>query len=277
MKMYPRVFMVAIVATFLLHDLSLAQDESNEIFKNNCATCHTVGQGQLIGPDLAHIQERRSDDWIIKFIKSSQTVIKSGDKYADSLFKAFNQMPMPDHPNLTENQIKQLLAYIGANSGPAEAVKASVGLLSGDSQRGKELFVGNIRFVNKGASCNSCHNVEMKGFVSGGALAKDLTHAVTRLSTAGVASIISGLPFPQMKETYVSRPVTAQEIADLTAFLAKIDKEAPVRAGSSVGRYLLAGGVIGIIFLLGLYSFFWIKRKKRPVYFSVFKRQLRSV
>lgn len=256
---------------------AIAQKSGEAIFKETCTACHTIGKGKLVGPDLANVQDARPQEWLIKFIKSSQTVIKSGDKYADSLFKAFNQMPMPDHANLSDNEIKGVLAYIKSQSSTAGTATASVKLPPGNSQRGRELFVGNVRFVNKGASCNSCHNVDIKGYISGGALGKDLTHAVTRLSASGVAAIVSGLPFPQMKETYTSHPVTPQEIADITAFLTTADKQAPVQATSSVGSYLLFGGAAGIIILAILYSIFWIKRKKGPVYFRVFNRQLRSV
>lgn len=270
------IIVITTILTLPLAPVS-AQKTSEAIFKETCTACHTIGKGKLVGPDLANVQNRHSEEWITKFIKSSQTVIKSGDKYADSLFKAFNQMPMPDHPNLTDDQIKGLIAYIGEKSSAPTTTTASTKLPPGNSTRGKELFVGNIRFTNHGAACNSCHNVEMKGFMSGGALGKDLTHAVTRLSEPGVAGIISGLPFPQMKETYISRPVTPQEIADITAFLSTADKQALVIVTSNVGSYLLFGGAAGIIILAILYSIFWIKRKKGPVNFRIFNRQIRSV
>lgn len=147
---------------------------------------------------------------------------------------------------------------------------------AGNAQKGQDLFVGKIRFTNQGAACNSCHNVDMKGFISGGALGKDLTHAINRLSAPGVEGIVSGLPFPQMKETYGTRPVTQQEIADITAFLTAADKQTSANTTTNIGKYMLTGGVSGIIILLVLFSFFWMKRKKRPVNFSVFKRQIKS-
>jgi len=277
MKIILRFFIA--IATFIFLPLLpvLAQKNGEAIFKETCTACHTIGRGKLVGPDLANVENRHSEEWIIKFVKSSQTVIKSGDKYADSLFKAFNQMPMPDHPNLTDGQIKGILAYIKENSSASGTSTASVNTLPGNSTRGKELFVGKIRFTNHGAACNSCHNVDMKGFISGGALGKDLTHAVTRLSATGVGAIVSGLPFPQMKETYASRPVTPQEIADITAFLSTADKQAPARVTSNIGSYLLFGGAAGIIILTILYSIFWIKRKKGPVNFFIFNRQIKSV
>lgn len=255
----------------------IAQKNGEAIFKESCAACHTIGKGNLVGPDLANVQDRHSEDWIINFIKSSQTVINSGDKYADSLFNAYDQMPMPDHPNLTNDQLKGLLGYISEKSSAPVTETASVAALPGDSKRGRDLFDGRIRFTNRGAACNSCHNVDMSGYISGGILAKDLTHTVTRLSAPGVAGIISGLPFPQMKETYNSKPVTSQEIADIVAFLSTADKTVSTKtAASDVGNYLLVWGAAGFVILLILFSLFWMKRKDRTVNLRIFKRQMKS-
>jgi mono/diheme cytochrome c family protein len=276
MKIDLRFFTAIAVFLFLPLISVLAQKNGEAIFKETCTACHTIGKGKLVGPDLANVKNRHSEEWIKNFIKSSQTVIKSGDKYADSLFKAFNQMPMPDHPSLTDDQIKGLIAYITEQSSAPTTATASTAALPGNSKRGRNLFDGKIRFTNRGAACNSCHNVDMQGFISGGALGKDLTHAITRLSATGVAGIVSGLPFPQMKETYGSRPVTNQEIADITAFLTIADKQAPAKATSTVGNYLLVWGAAGFVILLFLFSIFWMRRKNRSVNFRLFNRQIRS-
>lgn len=106
----------AAIVTFLFFSICFndapAQSTGETTFTQTCAACHTVGRGRLVGPDLANVSQRHSEDWIIKFVKSSQSVIKSGDPYADSLYKAFNQTLMPDHPALTDGQIKDVIAYI---------------------------------------------------------------------------------------------------------------------------------------------------------------------
>ncbi|HMT95965.1 MAG TPA: c-type cytochrome [Ferruginibacter sp.] len=276
MKITLHYVLVTLIMHVFTFSNTLAQDSDSATFKSVCAACHTIGGGKLIGPDLVNVQDRHTEEWIVKFVKSSQSVIKAGDKYADSIYKAYNQVLMPDHPNLTDAQVKGLIAFIKTQSALPPTTIAKTELPQGNSNRGRELFVGNIRFMNNGAACNSCHNVNIKGYMSGGALAKDLTHAVSRLSAEGVSGVISGLPFPQMKESYAAHPVTEQETADLTAFLVKVDKETPLTATSKVGSYLLIGGITGLVILLILYSFFWIKRKKRPVNFPVFKRQIKS-
>ena len=70
-------------------------------------------------------------DWIIKFVQSSQGVIKSGDKEATALFAKFNNIPMPDHGDLSADNIKNIVAYIkGESKVSREADKAPFKKLS---------------------------------------------------------------------------------------------------------------------------------------------------
>ncbi len=257
------------------------QTNGESTFKQVCSACHSIGKGRLVGPDLVNIDQRKSEDWVIRFVKSSQSVIKSGDSYADSLFKAYNQVIMPDQPSLSDIQIKEILTYISTESAAMAVTEtagtdASVTAVIGDIQRGKDLFVGNIRFANNGPTCNSCHNVNLEGFISGGVLAKDLTQSVSRLTYEGVKGVIAGLPFPQMKQSYLNQPLTEQEIADVSEFLKHTDEVAATQVASTVGNKMLMGGIGGVLILLILFSFFWIKRKQRTVNYSIYERQIKS-
>ena len=86
-------------------------EEGKTIFAARCAACHNVNK-VLTGPALAGLDERRSLDWIVKFVTSSQALIKSGDKDAIALFEKFNKIPMPDHSDLDEGKIKSIVDYI---------------------------------------------------------------------------------------------------------------------------------------------------------------------
>jgi cytochrome c2 len=90
-------------------------EDGKTIFTARCAACHNVNK-QLTGPALAGVHERRSIDWIIKFVHSSQTMVKSGDKDAVALFEKFNKIPMPDHGDLTDENIKSIVEYVKAES-----------------------------------------------------------------------------------------------------------------------------------------------------------------
>lgn len=95
-------------------------EEGKNIFATRCASCHNVNK-VLTGPALAGVDERRSMDWIISFVKSSQTLVKSGDKDAVELFNKFNKIPMPDHSDLTDGNIASIVEYIKSESNTVSA------------------------------------------------------------------------------------------------------------------------------------------------------------
>lgn len=86
-------------------------EEGKAIFTQRCASCHNVNK-VLTGPALAGVHDRRSMDWIVSFVKSSQTMVKSGDKDAVALYEKFNKIPMPDHADLSDDNIKSIVEFI---------------------------------------------------------------------------------------------------------------------------------------------------------------------
>ncbi len=98
-------------------------EEGKAIFSSRCAACHNVNK-TLTGPALAGVDQRRSIDWIIKFVRSSQTLVKNGDKDAVAIFNQFNNIPMPDHPDLTEENIKSIVEYIRSEAKTVSENKA---------------------------------------------------------------------------------------------------------------------------------------------------------
>lgn len=90
-------------------------EEGKTIFVSRCAACHNVNR-ILTGPALAGVDQRRSLDWIVKFVRSSQALIKSGDKDAVAIYHQFNQVVMPDHTDLTPDNIKSIVEYINAST-----------------------------------------------------------------------------------------------------------------------------------------------------------------
>ena len=90
-------------------------EQGKNIFITRCAACHSVNK-ILTGPALAGVDERRSMDWIISFVQSSQSMIKSGDPDAVAIFEKFNKVPMPDNADLTPDNIKSIVSYIQSQS-----------------------------------------------------------------------------------------------------------------------------------------------------------------
>jgi mono/diheme cytochrome c family protein len=105
-------------------------EEGKTIFLSRCASCHNVNK-LVVGPALAGVDQRRSMDWIVKFVQSSQALIQSGDKDAVALFAQFNNIPMPDHKDLSAEHVQNIVAYIKGEAKPvSEEEKAPFAKLS---------------------------------------------------------------------------------------------------------------------------------------------------
>jgi len=92
-------------------DVVVSPDKGKTIFTTRCTSCHNVN-AQLVGPALANVEERRPVEWIISFVNSPQAMISKKDKDAVALYNKFNQVTMPDHTDLSSDDIKNVLAYI---------------------------------------------------------------------------------------------------------------------------------------------------------------------
>ncbi len=100
-----------VIASFILISKPVFSEDGEKLFKANCGVCHTVGKGKLVGPDLKGTNSRHEGDWLLKWIKSSQTLVKSGDKKAVQIFNDNASLIMPDQM-LNEDEIKSVLSFI---------------------------------------------------------------------------------------------------------------------------------------------------------------------
>lgn len=111
-----RHFVVFLKFGFLIISvLSLAftqEPDGRQLFQMHCSTCHTIGHGKLVGPDLLNIGKQRDNAWLKSFITSSQSLILKGDTAAVNLFNEYNKIIMPDQISLADKQIDAILAYI---------------------------------------------------------------------------------------------------------------------------------------------------------------------
>ena len=106
---------------FLITNFSFGQTAESEINFAVCKACHTIGGGKLVGPDLKGITERRDEVWLIKFIQNSQQLIDAGDPVAIQVFEENSKIPMPPNPQLSEEQVKDILLYIENDGKVAES------------------------------------------------------------------------------------------------------------------------------------------------------------
>ncbi|HEY1046346.1 MAG TPA: c-type cytochrome [Bacteroidia bacterium] len=90
--------------------LSPAAAEGEKLFKANCVSCHAMDR-KVIGPALKDVHTRRSEEWLVKWIRNNEQLRKSGDKDAIAVFNEYNQVAMNNFENLSEDQVKTLVTY----------------------------------------------------------------------------------------------------------------------------------------------------------------------
>ncbi len=226
------------------------------LFKIKCSSCHTVGEGIKVGPDLQGVTERRERDWILAFVRDSSKMIQSGDPDAVKLFEEFKRQRMPEH-TLADEEIHSLLDYIEAG-GPASEkpkIRLAQAALPEEIELGRQLFSGEVGLSSGGAACTSCHNAEGAGTVlGGGTLAPDLTRVYSRYKDMSLTLALREVCFPQ---TGRATPLTDQEQFALKAFFYQIDSGAAMAGGpgrspsKKMALAWLAPGLVGAALALG--------------------------
>lgn len=110
-----RSLALALIFTFSLG--LQAQDKPNavegkKIYEaNNCGSCHAFDK-KVVGPALRGVTERRTTEWLTKWIRNNEAFRKSGDADAIALYKEYGGAAMNIFENITEPQVKDLLEYI---------------------------------------------------------------------------------------------------------------------------------------------------------------------
>ncbi|WP_119071945.1 c-type cytochrome [Aggregatilinea lenta] len=234
-------------------------EEGRAIFEQYCASCHTVGGGDMAGPDLQGVAEKRDPAWLRRWLEAPDVMLAEGDPIATDLLRQYNNIPMPNQ-NLSTAEIDALLAYLGAaDSGAVPPVQSAREVLTGNPGAGRSLFTGADRLSNGGAACIACHDSGTLGIPGGGLLGPDLTNAVARYGgESGMAAVLGNIPFPSMVPVYQDRPLTPQEQADLTAFMQQsAAKDTPSRGLRHFSLYILAFGLMDVFLLL---LFVWHRR-----------------
>ncbi len=218
-----------------------------KLFKADCAACHALDK-QLIGPPLGGVVERLKTeqnldtDWLHKWIKNNKELRASGDKYANEVFEKFNQVEMLPFPNLSDQEIDDILEYT-TNPPVAEPAADAGGAATGADMEHTPASLEAI----KQESMNS--KIILISLLAIGGL---LVWLLIKLRTL--------VKLQQADELAGAREESAVSFADI------------YRKYSVVGKGLLV--VLGIFAAYGLWnSLMWIGvykgyKPEQPIYFS---------
>jgi mono/diheme cytochrome c family protein len=118
--------------------------EGEKLFNANCTACHAIND-KVVGPALKDVDKRHTEAWLIKWIKNSQAMVKSGDAEALKIYNEYNQSVMTAFPQFSDAQVKSILAYV-KTGGPAKPVETATANVSaqpvGDSFYNDTTFYG---------------------------------------------------------------------------------------------------------------------------------------
>jgi len=246
-------FLAVLVIPLLLGTkLSQAYSDGAKIFQEECTGCHTMGAGDLIGPDLMGIMQQRDQQWLADFISAPDKMIAIGDPIAASLFLKYGNKAMPNL-GLSQEQVAAVIAYLESQVGGSQDVNTSrlVNLPSGNADKGKALFMGEEHLDNDGPPCMGCHNIGSHGLLGGGVLGPDLTNAASIYHDASLAAALANIPWPTMKPIYTKHPLTNDEQANLRAFIMTKESQRETNKELWVMGISLAG-LIGAVLFIGL-------------------------
>ena len=133
-----KVFTVLFIFSFSLNisaqEIDIAKGKS--LFNANCASCHKLNK-KLVGPALKGVSAKYEKDWLYSWIKNSAALIKSGDDQAVAIYEEYNKVAMNAFPQLSNEDIDNILAY--TDFVPEPVVSADAGAVASSSNSDSSL------------------------------------------------------------------------------------------------------------------------------------------
>ena len=130
LKLIKQVSVSKILTVFFLFSFSLnlsSQEidiaKGKSLFNANCASCHKLNRN-LVGPALKGVSAKYEKEWLYSWIKNSAALIKSGDDQAVAIYEEYNKVAMNAFPQLSNEDIDNILAYTDYVPEPVVAANA---------------------------------------------------------------------------------------------------------------------------------------------------------
>jgi len=89
----------------------LVLDKGEYFFQSQCSVCHTIGQGDKMGPDLLGLTARRDRAWLTRYITAPDKMLAEGDPIATALFEKYQYARMPNL-RLSSDEVSAVLSYV---------------------------------------------------------------------------------------------------------------------------------------------------------------------
>jgi len=90
---------------------SLNLDPGQYLFTKKCGACHTVGQGDKIGPDLLGVADARNRDWLMRKIQTPEQLLAEKDPITMALAEKYGHVTMPNL-RIADEDANHLIGYL---------------------------------------------------------------------------------------------------------------------------------------------------------------------
>ncbi len=112
-------------ALFMLGTPPSFSQDGEALFQQHCGVCHSITSKDLVGPGMAGVGDRRSEEWLTEWIHNPMKMVEEGDEQAVEVYEKFNQVPMPGFDYLSDGEISAVVQYIqAAKDAPQSATTA---------------------------------------------------------------------------------------------------------------------------------------------------------
>lgn len=85
--------------------------KGEEKFRFRCASCHSLGKEDGIGPGLQDVTKLRNKAWLFRWLKAPDLVLAEKDPIAVELYERYNKVLMPNY-KLDDAEVESLIQYM---------------------------------------------------------------------------------------------------------------------------------------------------------------------
>ena len=122
-------------------------DKGKSLFNMNCAACHKLNK-RAVGPALAGVSQKYEKEWLYAWIKNSMSMVKAGDPQAVAIYEEYNKSVMTAFPQLSNEDIDNILAYTDYTPpAPVAPVAVATTVSSGTDDTTSTLLLGVLVLV----------------------------------------------------------------------------------------------------------------------------------
>jgi cytochrome c2 len=95
-------------------DSELAKKGKKLFQRKLCSSCHSIGKGKLVGPDLKRVTERRTQEWLKTMITTPEIALAQ-DTIAQRLRAEHGNISMPNM-RVQPEEFEQLLHFLASRA-----------------------------------------------------------------------------------------------------------------------------------------------------------------